>query len=433
MKGIAIMLTRKTNLLFIIAGMMMLSFYTGCKSHDPKDSEEPVEICVQNNLLVVERQQVYLDRHFSITADLPISNNLFVDPDSQYLSKPISSLINQELHSLLDDLSPERSEQEKKEYYGQSLTSPEEPIYDLDGITDEYQNLKEESVGGQWISFSLIAQTESFVTYGLEHCHCGGSCGSEFYCYTFSKKDGCRVNNLITWEDIKRFVKDHPNVKHPFGQWQFETENDYMNDFHLYDAGLLSDGLLLVNEDQVNHYVVGKIAYEDVLPYLSQEAQELVRAMGVSFNRESWYLGRCIGEIEQKEEVKIRLMQREPLWQSFNDFNCTDEDAFLKEKVFSLTAYEQTDNIYKPIKLFDQKDDKGTSARIEFVFPEAAWEGPSFDDEYFTLDGNILYVPYLKEQYKVDIIPFKFDGNLFKEVKSAEVPTMIDNDYTEPS
>lgn len=407
------MLARKTNLLFIMAGMIMLFSFVGCQSQDSKISDDPIEISIQNNLLVVERRQVYLDWDFSITADLPGYNYIYADSDSRNMSKSISSVINQELHSLLDDLCRERSEKEKADYYYKAMSSPDEPISDLDGIRDEYQSLIEDA-GGQWIFFALIAQTDSFVTYGLEHYHCGGSCGSEFNCYTFSKKDGRRINKLITWEDIKRFIKDHPNANHPFGQWQLEADNDDM--VNIYDAGLLNDGLLLVNEDQVNHYVVGKVAYEDILPYLSREAQKLVGTMGKSMERERWYLGRCIGKVEKKENVIIRLMQREPLWQSFNDFNYTDEKAFVEDKVFSLTAYEEAGSIYKPIKIFDQKVGNGPFARLEFSFPETSREGLSFDDEYFTLDEKVLYVPDIKEDGKVDIAPLKYDGSHFVPV-----------------
>lgn len=414
--------TRKTSLLFITVGMMMAFFFVGCQSRDSKTSEDPVEIGIQENLLVVERHQIYLDWDFSVVADLPISNHLYVDHDSHSLSKTVSSVINQELHSLLDKFSIERSDKEKEAYYNQTMTSSDEPIFDLDEIMHEYQSIKEEYVGGQWITFALIAQTESFVTYGLEQYHCGGSCGSEFYCYTFSKKDGHRVNNLISWEDILRFINDHPKADHPFDQWQLEAEVSDMNDSHLYDAGLLNDGLLFVNEDQVNHYVIGKIAYKDVLPYLSAEAQKLVKTMGdgMKYNREKWYLGRCIGEIEKKEDAKIRLMQRGPLWHSFNNLSDTGGEDFSQDDVFSLTAYEITDNIYKPIKIFDLKEDNGPKARIEFVFPEATWEGTSFDDEYFTLEGNILYVPCLKEKNKVGITPLKYDGHYFKNVNSED-------------
>ena len=126
--------TRKTSLLFITVGMMMAFFFVGCQSRDSKTSEDPVEIGIQENLLVVERHQIYLDWDFSVVADLPISNHLYVDHDSHSLSKTVSSVINQELHSLLDKFSIERSDKEKEAYYNQTMTSSDEPIFDLDEI-----------------------------------------------------------------------------------------------------------------------------------------------------------------------------------------------------------------------------------------------------------------------------------------------------------
>lgn len=422
MKMIKKAIGSKTDMLFIIIYLMMAFSIVGCQSNIPKDSENLVDIGIQKDFLVVERHQVFLDWNFSVTADLPITNYMHLERDARYLSDSVSSLINKELHSLLDNLSMERSEEEKESYYHQTMTSSDGPIYDLDIIKDEYESLKEEYVGGQWISFILVAQTESFVTYGLECYHCAGSCGSEFYCYTFSKKDGHRVKNLITWKDIMRFINDHPDAYHPFGQWQLEAKFDDMNASHLYDAGLLNDGLLLVNEDDVNHYVIGKIAYKDILPYLSKEAQELVKVMGdgVKYNREGWYLGRCIGECKTNEDTNIHLMQREPLWQSFSNLNYSGEDSLFENNTFSLTAYEESGDIFKPVKIFKRKTENDAKARIEFVLPKGSWEGPSFDDEFFTLDEKILYVPYLKDNNIVDITAFKFDGYLFKEANPKD-------------
>ena len=416
MKKIIHKLACKIFLFFIVTDLVIAFSLVGCQSLTTKSSENIAEISIQKDFLVVERHQVCLDWNSSITADLPILNYSHLESDSKYLSDSVGSLINRELHSLLDDCI-ERTEKEKAEYYKQTMTDPDEPIYDLEEIQNEYQDIKEENVGGQWISFILIAQTESFVTYGFEYYHCAGSCGSEFHCYTFSKKDGHRINRLITWEDIKRFINDHPETIHPFGHWQLEAENSEINDSHLFDAGLLNDGLLLVNEDEVNHYVLGKISYKDILPYLSKEAQEHGRAIGdvEQYNRERWYLGRCIGEVKDKEDVGIRLMERKSLWLSFSNLNYTGENDSSDKEACYLTAYKECDNIYKPVKIFEQNEENGISARLEFIFPDSAYEGPAFDDVFFTCADKILYAPYLDDNNKVVFVPFKYDGHLFKK------------------
>jgi len=203
-----------------------------------------------------------------------------------------------------------------------------------------------------------IAQTESFVTYGIEEYHYGDSCGSEFYCHTFSKNDGHRIQNIISWDDILHFINDHSDAKHPFEQWQLESKN--IDSESLFDAGLTENGLLVVNEDEVNHYVLGMFAYEDVLPYLSREAQELVKAMVKTkkYNREDWYVGRCIGQVGN-----TLLMPREPQWQGFANFNCVDDTAYQCDKVYSLSAYAKTGDQYIPQKIFDLKAEKGTRAQ----------------------------------------------------------------------
>ena len=51
----------------------------------------------------------------------------------------------------------------------------------------------------------LIAQTESFVTYGIEVFTMGCSGNSSLYLQTFSKADGHRIHHIIDQKDVARF------------------------------------------------------------------------------------------------------------------------------------------------------------------------------------------------------------------------------------
>lgn len=426
----------KTSFLLIIVGMMTVFSFINCKSPNPM---EPKDLGLQKELVVVKRQTAYLGWNQSVTMDIPIvvdsgKTGLVQDSIISFLYREIHN----EMNSLCTDTILHDEANDDWDYMSASFFNLE------DALRNTYED-RIEDTGGHWITFALLAQTESFVTYGFEHYHCGGSCGSEFYCYTFSKKDGHRIKNIIAWDDIQRFIKDHPKAKHPYGQWQLKADDDFMNEVPLYDVALLNDGLLMVNEDEVNHYKVGKIAYEDVLPYLSQEVQELVRAMGdgIGYSREDWYLGRCIGEIYIKGDGPILLMQREPLWLSMSDFNSTDEETFCDDKVYNLTAYEEIDGTYKPIKIFDLKAEHGSASqrewaesvrktklngdrycsRLEFEFLDGACNESTIEDEYFVLSGKVLYVPYKNDVNVVDFVPFMFDDDYF---------VIIDSEKTKP-
>lgn len=408
---------RLANLIILVIGLvgLMIVFpIIGCTS---SKTEELKDVCMREGFIIVERQRADLAWRVQVIMDIPID---FSSRKTSPVRDSITSFLRREVHDLMTTLCEDTTTFDAHCDDWDDISSPYFVLEDA--IQNTYSN-KIEDVGGIVVTFALIAQTESFITYGLESFHCGGSCGSELYCYTFSKKDGHRIRNIINWDDIQRFIKDHPKAKHPYGQWQLEADNDFMNVVPLYDMALLNDGLLMVNEDEVNHYNVGKIAYEDVLPYLSQEAQELVRSIGsdLLYDREDWYLGRCIGKVHCDEDEPILLMQRESLWDGLANFNCVDRKDFVDEEVYSLTAYQKSDNKYVPQRLFEVKGENGRyCSRLEFTFPDVAWEGPSFDDEYYTFDNDILCAPYLKEECKVDLMPFKFDGHHFKVVNPEE-------------
>ena len=394
---------------------------TGC--HDKEATRTGT---TNQNLLVVERQTIDLGWDASITVDAPVGG-------PSHLQDSVNKFLNNEIYQyyLMFWKFGGQESADPQHIFDEQMYDENGTFFDLDIFPYAFHQL--ENVGGIRFSIASIAQTESFVTYGIEDCHCGGkdSCGSKFHCHTFSKKDGHRIQDIISWGDILRFINDHPDAKHPFGQRQIETNN--INPESLFDAGLTENGLLVVNEDEANHYVLGMLAYEDVLPYLSQEAQELVKAIdrAKEHNREDWYMGRCIGQIGD-----TLLMQREPQWQGFAKFNCVDEKAFQCDKVYTISAYTRIGDQYFPQKIFDLKADRGTgaqnkwaeeqlnqqnckrySSRLEFEFPNGAWNGPTFNGEYFIANGNVLLVPYKKEDYVVDFVPLQFDGHKYKVVE----------------
>lgn len=308
---------------------------------------------------------------------------------------------------------------------------------DLDFYHEVYQNFIEDDP--LQFSFILIGQTESFVTYGIEryHLRSGISTFSSFENYTLRKRDGKRIDNILTLDAIRKIINDNPNVKHPFELCQLEDEELYAE---LFDVGLTEDGVILVNEivgEDVHeqHYKLGFIPYKLALPYLSEEAQELVKTMGDNkkYGRDDWYIGKHIGSCGD-----IELMQREPLWQVFADFNCSEDKIFAVDQTYSLTAYKESNHQYIRQPVFNLKkcfmsksqkrwakdarktlsDGKKYSSQLIFESP-ANWDEFAFGPDRFFYDenNNILYVPYQKKTSSVDFIPFKFDGRQFDIIR----------------
>lgn len=129
------------------------------------------------------------------------------------------------------------------------------------------------------LELKLEAQTEKYVVYGMEHYHCGGSCGSEKYYYTFDKHDGHQVRNIISHENLIQFFKDYPEYTtidsdpwEGLSGWKFFPENDYVD----YNYGLLNDHFSLAIYGYGNHYILADYPYSQIFSYLSQEVQSLL-------------------------------------------------------------------------------------------------------------------------------------------------------------
>ena len=129
------------------------------------------------------------------------------------------------------------------------------------------------------LELKLEAQTDKYITYGMEHSHCGGSCGSEKYYYTFDKSDGHQVRDIISHEDLVQFFKDYPEYTtidpDPWwgtSGWKFFPENDYVD----YNYGLLNDHFSLAIHGYGNHYILADFPYSQIFSYLSPEVQTLL-------------------------------------------------------------------------------------------------------------------------------------------------------------
>ena len=125
----------------------------------------------------------------------------------------------------------------------------------------------------------MEVQTKKFVTFGVEHFHCGGSCGSEKYYYTFDKSDGHQVMNIISRDNLDRFFKDHPEYTSidddPWSGrtgWQYYPEHGFQD----YDYGLFDDHFSLAIQGCGNHYILLSLPYDKIFSYLSPETQSLV-------------------------------------------------------------------------------------------------------------------------------------------------------------
>ena len=143
---------------------------------------------------------------------------------------------------------------------------------------EKYRPLIQDSL---WRTFGMTmkmeAQTETFVTYGLELFYCGAGCSSDKYYYTFDKSDGHQIKEIISHDNLVRFFKDYPKyAANEEYSWEFNPDTDYFNTCY----GLLEDSLSLVILGAYNHYFSVEIPLDWISSYLSPEVQTMLEKNG---------------------------------------------------------------------------------------------------------------------------------------------------------
>ena len=116
------------------------------------------------------------DSRASFVLDVPVNG-------PQALVDSVMALINREMHDCCEACS----------HFDDIVSySPEEVFTDdasqlLSHYMEKYRPLLKDSLYGMvHLALKMEVQTASYVTYGLEYYHCGGSCGSEKYFFTLT-------------------------------------------------------------------------------------------------------------------------------------------------------------------------------------------------------------------------------------------------------
>ena len=365
---------------------------------------------VDAEMLVVEQNLVDFNLpqpdEFWVLMDIPVDG-------PEYLQDSIMRFLNEQLFDLCDGLVPgQASSDELFDKYCRGYFGELSDIY-YSAYAGAFQG---EDIGFIATSLLMISQTDSFVTYGVETYHCGGSCGSELATYTFRKDDGRLVAPVISEENLVRLLREHPHVDHPFYDWQLDEDGAISRDY--FDVGLLEDGVLLVNEDWMNHYNVTRVDYEVVRPYLSDDARELVGKKGkTGYSYRDWNLGDKIGLLETGDGI-VSLREIPPRWDRFLDFANESEDPyFTQDQKFTLAAY-----VHDTGPVHYRKSGKPHLPVTEFEFPDGAWTGPEplTSGSCFIWDRDILFVPYVKKPFQLEYAAYKFNGKRFVRMKKDD-------------
>ena len=213
----------------------------------------------------------------SLTVDVPVDG-------PKELVDSVMALVNSSLYKFCEYCIVFENEPDEFVAYSQEELFTDDGERLLSHYMKKYKPLIEDSLWNTFgLELKLENQTARYVTYGLEFMHCGGSCGSEKEYYTFDKKDGHQVPEVISHSNLVRFFEDYPEYG-SFGAnswigtpgWTFSPE-------HIFDNtcfGLLEDCFSLVILGYGNHYMLTHFPYSQIFSYLSPEAQQLVEQEG---------------------------------------------------------------------------------------------------------------------------------------------------------
>ena len=123
------------------------------------------------------------------------------------------------------------------------------------------------------LTMKMEAQTDKYVTYGLEYFYCGASCSSQKEYHTFDKRDGHQLKEIISHENLVRFFEDYPEYAEKENYlWKYSPDSGYDNLCY----GLLKDHFSLIINGWYNHYFSVDVPYSQIFSYLSPDAQTLV-------------------------------------------------------------------------------------------------------------------------------------------------------------
>ena len=294
-----------------------------------------------------------------------------------------------------------------------------EPLYDsvMSFLDTELQVWTKQVSGAHNLNLFLIAQTESFVSYGLERYQCGTDCKSELLCYSFCKTDGHRIHPIVSDKDHQCFLKNLCNEK-KCSEQQFSTDSHQK-----IGAALAEKGLLIILNDHGNFYSAEVLDYKDAIPYLTEEAQKLVKTMGDSTqnNWKEYFVGERIGSVNTDDGKTIILTQTPSVygWSgNFPDFG-----------LYAWSDNEPNDSNARQLPLLKAfYTERNHAAPAPVINGESVVDSPW--DELFTTNptenvfafdptDNTLYIPSfendkMKKRVCHDLFDvYEFDGQRF--------------------
>lgn len=354
--------------------------------------EEP-----SSQLLIVERQQMEVGNSpfgkekFSI--DIPLSGPII-------LKDSVMSFLNEQLYLFCED----QVDGSGKSPDSMLITDAE---WLLRHYVDVYRPLAQKK--GGWLPslyITMLAQTESFITYGVTFYHNKSVYGSEMYCYTFSKQDGHRLREIFSYEKLDNFFE-----KRRVQIWGYKPKIEITQNLF----GLNEDSLLFAVNGLDYGFLLEEFGYSEILPYLSEEAKLLISQKGSrdSYPRNSWYMGRRIGTVSTNEGDTIFLMEQDTTLVLPKQKRGGSRDV-------KLLTCTRKNGQYFPLLGF--KTTKGKTSSVGYnIYDDRLFMKEYSSYNSYDKDKRELYVVYFKDRETIVRRIYQFDGHFFVDTHKEEL------------
>lgn len=255
---------RKATLVSIFACLSMMMFMN-CQPNKETGSQT----------LVTERQESLLKNYTHITGEV-FPQVVGIDVPTKGPEALVDSIIvflNERLYVFFDN--------------GEECHLSYEDIFstDLSQLVEHYHDayapffLSDSTVDHEFLTdcmeINLVAQTSAYITYEVNNIFFGEGVETAKEWVTFVKSDGHRLKDVISDAEMLRFYREHPELRNN-GVW--EDIHDEENPCGLAcEVGLLDDSL--AHQYSYAPGILEDITYplEAIAPYLSQEAQDLIK------------------------------------------------------------------------------------------------------------------------------------------------------------
>lgn len=253
----------------LVIAMIVISSLTVGYAANPKTDNDTVsvkkQVCYLKDYTHIQKN----DSGLGIIADLPVKGpKTLIDSVNLYLNEQLYEYFDydENNHHLPFEKVFSTNIQNLLKHYRKAY----KPYFDV-------HNPEICEFGTHFLELNLVAQTETYITYECIHAFYSEGLEESRYWVTFAMSDGHRLKEVITTDNLARYLREHPEINddgvlRAIGDCLANNENFS----RAIRAGLLNDKLALQFIWAPGIYDDSQYDLTPLKPYLSAEAQSLI-------------------------------------------------------------------------------------------------------------------------------------------------------------